>query len=349
MARWLHSQVVALGIGALVATLPPASAEATVSTKTVQVQAQVAQVASAMLPLVRLHFSSPVSASALPSLITSPVVATVWQQIGPTTVQAIPTQPVSQTSGYSVTVPVALRCATRCVVLRDTTAQTSFSYSLGWARELLAELNYLPLTFTPSDPHANPVLDNPGTYVWAYPQLPASLKNLWTSGNGAVIVQGAIMNFQNTEGLPTSGLLDSVTWKALVAAVQSHHANPSTYNYVDVTESSPERLTLYVNGVATFHSLVNTGIPQAPTTLGTHPVYLRYQSQTMRGTNPDGTTYNDPGIPWVSYFHGGEALHGYLRSSYGFAQSLGCVEMPFASAGQVWPYTPIGTLVTVRP
>ena len=47
--------------------------------------------------------------------------------------------------------------------------------------------------------------------------------------------------------------------------------------------------------------------------------------------------------------HGGEALHGYIRASYGFPQSLGCVEMPFATAGQVWPHTPIGTLVTVRP
>jgi lipoprotein-anchoring transpeptidase ErfK/SrfK len=49
----------------------------------------------------------------------------------------------------------------------------------------------------------------------------------------------------------------------------------------------------------------------------------------------------------VSYFLGGEALHGYIRGSYGWPQSLGCVEMPYANAGIVWPYTPIGTLVTV--
>jgi hypothetical protein len=76
-------------------------------------------------------------------------------------------------------------------------------------------------------------------------------------------------------------------------------------------------------------------------------VYLRYTTQTMSGTNPDGSHYSDPGIPWVSYFNGGDALHGFIRYSYGYPQSLGCVEMPFASAKTVWPSTPIGTLVTV--
>ena len=65
-------------------------------------------------------------------------------------------------------------------------------------------------------------------------------------------------------------------------------------------------------------------------------------------TNPDGTKYVDPGIPWVSYFNGGDALHGYVRGSYGFPQSDGCVEMPPANAEVVFPYTPLGTLVTVE-
>jgi hypothetical protein len=68
----------------------------------------------------------------------------------------------------------------------------------------------------------------------------------------------------------------------------------------------------------------------------------------MSGMNPNGSHYSDPGIPWISYFNGGDALHGFIRYSYGYPQSLGCVEMPFASAATVWPHTPIGTLVTVR-
>jgi hypothetical protein len=30
------------------------------------------------------------------------------------------------------------------------------------------------------------------------------------------------------------------------------------------------------------------------------------------------------------------------------AQSLGCVELPLAASAEIWPYTPIGTLVTIE-
>ncbi len=69
---------------------------------------------------------------------------------------------------------------------------------------------------------------------------------------------------------------------------------------------------------------------------------------TMSGQNPDGSHYHDTGIRWISYFHRGEALHAFNRTSFGTPQSLGCVELPLASAAKVWPYTPIGTLVTIE-
>ena len=156
------------------------------------------------------------------------------------------------------------------------------------------------------------------------------------------------MSFQSVHSLPTTGLADQATWKALIIAAQLDQADPSPYSYVEVSRSSPETLTLYVAGHATFHTLVNTGISVAPTAAGTYPVYLRYTTQTMSGTNPDGSHYSDPGIPWVSYFNGGDALHGFIRATYGWPQSLGCVEMSFASAHVVWPSTQIGTLVTVH-
>ncbi len=69
----------------------------------------------------------------------------------------------------------------------------------------------------------------------------------------------------------------------------------------------------------------------------------------MSGKNPDGSTYHDPGIKWVSYFYQGDALHAFDRASYGTPQSLGCVEMTLEEAEKVYPYTPIGTPVTVNP
>jgi hypothetical protein len=115
---------------------------------------------------------------------------------------------------------------------------------------------------------------------------------------------------------------------------------------VSVSESS-QSLDLWHNGHTVLTTPVNTGIASAPTATGTYPVYEHISSGTMSGTNPDGSHYNDPGVPWISYFNGGDALHGFTRAQFGFPQSLGCVEIPPTTAGHVWPYTPIGTLVHV--
>ncbi|MHB1209567.1 MAG: L,D-transpeptidase [Acidimicrobiales bacterium] len=156
------------------------------------------------------------------------------------------------------------------------------------------------------------------------------------------------MRFQSDHNLPTTGANSPASWHAIVAAVIEKHFDPTNYSYVLVSQRVPQQLKLYINGRVVFTSAVNTGIPASPTQNGTYPVYLRYTTTTMSGTNPNGTKYHDTGIPWVSYFHGGDALHGFLRSQYGYPQSLGCVEMTFAHAAVVWPHTPIGTLVTVQ-
>lgn len=54
----------------------------------------------------------------------------------------------------------------------------------------------------------------------------------------------------------------------------------------------------------------------------------------MRGADVTGARY-DVTVPWASHIDGGQALHGYPRTSYGFPQSNGCVEMPIATAGRV--------------
>jgi hypothetical protein len=225
--------------------------------------------------------------------------------------------------------------------------ETNIATNVTWEEQLLAETNYLPVSFTPAIFQSDPSVQVPGSFSWLYPQLPSALSAQWRVGVANVLVTGALMNFQSVHNLPTSGIADPLTWSDLVQAAQTGDDNPSTYNYVNVAETEPETVTLYVAGHSTFHTLANTGISVAPTALGTYPVYLRLTSQTMSGTNPDGSHYADPGIPWISYFNGGDALHGFIRSTYGWPQSLGCVEMPFESAKTIWPHTPIGTLVTV--
>ncbi len=202
-------------------------------------------------------------------------------------------------------------------------------------------------TVTPAKNEPNPTAIREGSFVWRFPTLAAKIGSLWTVGTENVILRGALMRFQDVHDLDATGNMDGATWKALLIAAIKDQASPTPYDYVYVTQGQPEKLQLYQNGRVTFKTLVNTGISAAPTADGTFPVYLRFTTTTMSGTLPDGKPYDDTGIPWVSYFNGGDALHGFIRSSYGYPQSLGCVEMPFNDAAALWPHTPIGTLVTV--
>jgi hypothetical protein len=109
----------------------------------------------------------------------------------------------------------------------------------------------------------------------------------------------------------------------------------------------PQTLSVWVDGHTVLTSPVNGGVAAAPTPLGTYPVYERFTSATMQGTNPDGSKYKDPGVPWINYFSGGSAVHGFPRASYGFPQSVGCLELPIPTAARVFKLIDYGTLVHV--
>ena len=135
-------------------------------------------------------------------------------------------------------------------------------------------------------------------------------------------------------------------WKALLAAAAEDQQNTHGYSYAIASERLPETLTIWHDGRKVFSSPANTGIPVSPTETGTFPVYEKLTFQIMQGTNPDGSHYADP-VSWVSYFNGGDAVHYFPRGSYGWPQSLGCVELPYTAAKDAYPYLPYGTLVTV--
>ncbi len=264
--------------------------------------------------------------------------------------------------GFGLDANVKLRLPER-VTLADGPATRLLSWKTPTGSQLrvqqiLAQLGYLPLRWSPkgSVPAATQegqvaaAVDPPaGTFTWRYGNVPDSLKALWRPGNWNVVTRGAVMAFQSDHDLLTDGYAGRDVWKALfAAAIAGKQSEGNGYSYVIVHRGgSPQSLTLWHNGATILTTPANTGIPKAPTALGTYPVYARFRTTTMSGTNPDGTKYHDPGVPWVSYFNGGDAIHGFNRGSYGSAQSLGCVELPFSEAEKVFPYTPIGTLVTV--
>jgi peptidoglycan hydrolase-like protein with peptidoglycan-binding domain len=159
--------------------------------------------------------------------------------------------------------------------------------------------------------------------------------------------KGALMVFQSEHEIEATGTPEAVTWKALLQAAEKHERNPSPYTFVTVTESLPETLEVHRDGHVVFSTPANTGVPGAETAQGIFPIYSRFVSTTMTGTDVDGTKYTVPDVPWVNYFNGGDAVHGYPRASYGFPQSNGCVELPIEAAAQVYPMLEIGDIVEV--
>ncbi|HEX7082511.1 MAG TPA: L,D-transpeptidase family protein [Gaiellaceae bacterium] len=307
----------------------------------------------------RLTLSQPVDdvfGSKRPAL--HPSVPGKWVDVDDYTIEFVPEGP-----GFGLGMHVHLTLPVEVAVVAG--PKTSTVKTLSWSvpdgstlrlQQLLAQLHYLPLEWHPADARvaltataqARAAIDPPdGRFTWRHPNLPQPLRSLWSEGNWTTMTQGAVMRFQHDNGLTVDGLAGPVVWRTLIRDTLHHKGATGGYSYVLVHRQVPQTLVLWHEGKVVLSARVNTGVAGAPTALGTWPVFLRASTTTMSGVNPDGSHYHDEGIRWVSYFHGGEAIHGFNRASYGYPQSVGCVEAPVDTAAKIWPYTPIGTLVTI--
>lgn len=302
---------------------------------------------------ITVRFTSKVtSGSATPTV--SPTVPGTWRVSGADTMVFTPSAPFVPYTKYTVTVPGGQSGISGPAGAHLPASKTfSFTIAAGSTarlQQLLSELGYLPLSYTPTTTPApqDMAQQQAGTLQWEWSGLPQELTDQWVQGSTNAITKGAVMMFETENGITVDGIAGPQVWSTLLADVASHKANTEPVTYVLVTKTTPEHLTAWVNGQLAFHDIpVNTGVKGATTTDGTFQVFEHVQSSHMSGTDVTGTHYTIPNVPWASYFNGGDALHGYPRAAYGFPQSNGCVEMPIATAGKVWPYTPIGTLVTV--
>jgi lipoprotein-anchoring transpeptidase ErfK/SrfK len=318
---------------------------------------------------VAVTFSAPVSArSPLPQV--SPHIAGNWETDG-NTMLFTPAVPFSPSTQVTVTVPggeQGVRSAAGAALGSPMTAQFSTgSYSVTRLEELLSQLGYLPLSWHQSpigmraaDPAAASsaasgstlageealAYDPPDGIFTIQPGYPASLASLWQPDSYNVVLTGAIMAFESQHNMTLNGDASPALWNALFQASIAGTANPAGYTYAVADQNDPETLTIWHNGQVVLTSPANTGIPVSPTVNGTFPVYERFLNQIMSGTNPDGSHYADP-VSYVSYFNGGDAVHYFPRGSFGFQQSLGCIELPLAQAQQAYPYLTYGSLVTV--
>jgi len=313
---------------------------------------------------IRVQFSAPLAANTpMPAL--SPRIAGSWQVEGDTAVFT-PTIGYFQNRKVTLKIPggangmISVDGASAgsggLLAANVTESFTTASFSTLRLQQLLSQLGYLPLTWTPtaktvnSPGNANAELSAAyqppaGTFSWTG-GYPSTLTEQWQAGAGNILDVGAIRAFESVTGLTMDGIAGRTVWSDLLSAVAKGTDNPNGYTYALASQDSPETLTIWHNGGVVLRSLANTGIAASPTVDGTFPVYLKFYFSYMKGTNPDGTKYDDP-VYYANYFNGGDAVHQFARYSYGWYQSLGCVELPWDAAETAYSYLSYGSLVTV--
>jgi peptidoglycan hydrolase-like protein with peptidoglycan-binding domain len=309
---------------------------------------------------VTIAFSAPLAADS-PTPSITPAVQGTWTAAKGDTMVFTPATAFKPDSTVKVRIPSGpsgVRTAAGGLLGAPVTVRFhTKSYSTLRLQELLAQLGYLPLTWTPrgSSPAAtdraaqlSAAYQAPrGRFTWQG-NYPGALTSMWAKGKANLVDVGAIRAFQSVEGLTMDGVAGTAVWRDLLRAVAKGQDNPNGYSYGFVSKGSPETLTVWHNGHVVLHTPANTGIAVAPTADGTYPVYLRMPFQVMKGTNPDGSHYADP-VQNVAYFNGGDALHFFPRATFGWPQSLGCVELPLAQSAVAYHYMTYGSLVTVSP
>ncbi|HEU5417551.1 MAG TPA: Ig-like domain-containing protein [Streptosporangiaceae bacterium] len=313
---------------------------------------------------VMVQFNAPLAAGS-PMPVIRPAVPGTWSMVG-SDATFTATRALRPATRYTVTVPAGqggVRTGSGALLDRPAVAHfTTRGYSPLRLGQLLSQLGYLPLTWSPAQgaaaraeyqmagyqPQSQQALafsPPAGTFTWQ-PGYPSVLASMWQPDRANVVLRGAVMAFQSEHGMTMNGSAGPALWAALFKAARKDQRNVNGYTYALASKALPESLTIWHNGRIVLRSLANTGIPVAPTADGTFPVYQRFRFQIMRGTNPDGSSYADP-VSFVSYFNGGDAVHYFPRGGYGYQQSLGCVELPYGAAEQAYPYLTYGSLVTV--
>src|SRR5664280_2551640 len=179
-----------------------------------------------------------------------------------------------------------------------------------------------------------PTIANVQRRLVALHYLPSSA----VSGKSDYRTSQALTAFQAWNGLPRDGVAGVQTRTRLLSASIPHPRAGSAYgHYVEVYRSLG--VVLCVDGgtvVRVVHC--STGRPGLETTPGVWHVYLkslRFYSQEY-----------DSWMPWTSFFHGGEGLHGYEEVP-AYPASHGCVRLSMPEAPWVYDFATMGTTVYV--
>jgi peptidoglycan hydrolase-like protein with peptidoglycan-binding domain len=299
--------------------------------------------------------AAPVSASS-PAPMLVPNVAGRWTIVGDSEVFT-PASTLQPCSSYALTVWARTSSTGHSQPGRKQTVRLKVACpSVAGLQQALARLGYLPAKVRPRyDVHYAPGAETrreaaehafhpPRGALAPHPAdaPPAKMGELDATTKGALEV------YQEDNGMEATGEASAATWASLLYDETVNKRIASPYTWVTVSESLPETLEVHRGNRVVFTTPANTGVPGAETEQGIFPIYSRFVSTTMAGEDVDGTKYDVPDVPWVNYFNGGDAVHGYPRESYGFPQSNGCVELPIEAARTVFGMLAVGDIVEIN-
>ena len=301
---------------------------------------------------IRLN-GKPAASTARPTL--SPATAGTWTDVGNYEFFR-PASTLEPCASYKMRVPAGTLAQSHRALGKSRTVTFGVACPGTMAvQEALARLGYLPYTLhgfvgaSDTGPISRARAAH-NAYELPHGILRANVADAppLTMGTLDPTTTGAIEVFEGNHNLPVSTTVTRQLWTELLADETLAKRDPHPYTWVTVTETLPETLEVHENSRVALSSPANTGVPGAATQQGIFPIYVRYVATTMIGTNVDGSHYDDPGVPWVNYFNGGDAVHGYPRPGYGYPQSNGCVELPISTAQSVYGMLQVGDLVIVE-
>ncbi len=210
-------------------------------------------------------FNEPVAANS-PEPQLTPAEAGTWSTEGNSMVFT-PTQAYQPSEHVTVQVPAGVRSATGRLLAAGVTEQfTTGTYTQAGLAELLAQLGYLPMTWSPEQNGATraaammgagdaaspspqgQAFDPPaGTFRWDA-GYPSTLEQLWSPGQANVLLRGAVMAFEAQHNMTIDGSLTPHLWRALFQAVATGEQNQDGYTYAIATKGSPETLRIWHDG-----------------------------------------------------------------------------------------------------
>lgn len=117
---------------------------------------------------------------------------------------------------------------------------------------------------------------------------------------------------------------------------------------IDINLSN-QVLVAYEDGVEVFSCSTVTGKSGYSTPAGNFRIYEKDDYVDMQSSPGDAEYYRVDNVPYVMWVVGGVGIHGaYWRSSFGYTDSHGCINVSVSNAKWLYGWTPVGTPVVIH-